>query len=96
MKDLLTQRFVRPRDAPGKEREKMGMGKKLERNAFFPFPFLHFLTTFFSPFWRKSSRTGEQRAGTAKKTVERCGTAKNGRSTPFQIVEFGEILFFTV
>ena len=82
------------RDVRGKEREKTGTGKKLERNAFFPFPFLHFLTTFFSRFWRKSSRTGEKRAGTAKKTVERCGTAKNGRSTPFQIVEFGEIPFF--
>ena len=35
------------RGVPGKEREKNGMGKKLERNAFFPFPFLHFLTTFF-------------------------------------------------
>ena len=78
----------------GKEREKMGTGKKLERNAFFPFPFLHFLRTFFSRFWRKSSRTGEKRPGTAKKTVERCGTTKNGRSTPFQIVEFGEIPFF--
>ena len=85
---------VPTRDVRGKEREKTGTGKKLERNAFFPFPFLHFLTTFFSRFWRKSSRTGEKRAGTAKKTVERCGTAKNGRSTPFQIVEFGEIPFF--
>ena len=74
--------------------KKTGTGKKLERNAFFPFPFLHFLMTFFSRFWRKSSRTGEKRAGTVKKTVERCGTAKNGRSTPFQIVEFGAIPFF--
>ena len=82
------------RDVRGKEREKLGTGKKLERNAFFPFPFLYFLTNFFSRFWRKSSRTGEKRAGTAKKTVERCGTVKNGRSTPFQIVEFGEIPFF--
>ena len=81
------------RDVHGEEQEKTGMGKKLERNTFFPFLFLHFLMTFFSRFWRKSSRTGEKRAGTAKKTVERCGTAKNGRLTQFQIVEFGEIPF---
>ena len=71
----------------------MGTGKKLERTLFFPFPFLHFLTTFFSRFWRKFSKTGEKRGGRAKKRLERCGTAKNGRSTPFQIVESGEIPF---
>ena len=36
---------------------------------------------------------GEKRGGTAKKRLERCGTAKNGRSSPFQILEFGEIPF---
>ena len=67
----------------GKEREKTGTGKKLERNAFFPFPFLHFLTTFFSRFWRKSSRTGEKRAGTAKKNG---GKMWNGEERPFHAI----------
>ena len=79
---------------PGKEREKTGTGKKLERTFFSPFLFLYFLTTFFSHFWRKSSKTGEKRGGRLKKRLERCGTTKNGRSTPFQIVESGEIPFF--
>ena len=38
------------RDVLGKEREKMGTGKKLERTLFFPFPFLHFLNDLFSCF----------------------------------------------
>ena len=46
------------RDVRGKEREKTGTGKKLERNAFFPFPFLHFLTTFFFPFLAKIVKNG--------------------------------------
>ena len=33
------------RDVRGKEREKMGTGKKLERTRFFPFPFLQILTS---------------------------------------------------
>ena len=49
---------LKTRDVPGKEREKTGMGKKLERNAFFPFPFLHFLTTFFFPFLAKIVKNG--------------------------------------
>ena len=32
-------------DVRGKEREKTGTGKKLERNAIFPFPFLQILTS---------------------------------------------------
>ena len=72
----------------------MGTGKKRERNAFFPFPFLHFWASVFFPFQAKIMKTGEKRGGTAKKRQERCGTAKNGRSTPFQIVECGEIPFF--
>ena len=83
------------RDVPGKERLKRGTGKKGERNVFFPFPFLHFWAHFFSRFWPKSQKTGEKRGGTAKKRLERCRTAKNGRSLPFQILEFGEIPFFT-
>ena len=79
---------------PGKELEKTGTGKKRERNAFFPFPFLHFWAPVFFPFLAKIMKTGEKRGGTAKKRQERCGTAKNGRSTPFQIVEFDEIPFF--
>ena len=46
------------RDVRGKEREKTGTGKKLERNAFFPFPILHFLTTFFFPFLVKIVKNG--------------------------------------
>ena len=38
--------------------KKTGTGKKLERNAFFPFPFLHFLTTFFFPFLAKIVKNG--------------------------------------
>ena len=56
------------RDVSGKEREKIGTGKKLERNTFFPFPFLHFLTTFFPVF-------GENRQEQVKKGLER---QKNG------------------
>ena len=33
------------RDVRGKEREKTGTGKKLERTRFFPFPFLQILTS---------------------------------------------------
>ena len=74
--------MVEDRDVLGKERKKMGTGKKLERMLFFPFPFLYFLTTFF-PFLAKIVKTGEKRAETAKKRLERCGTMKNGHSTPF-------------
>ena len=42
------------RDVTGKERGKTGTGKKQERNAFFPFPFLHFWAPVFSRFWPKS------------------------------------------
>ena len=82
------------RDVPGKEWEKTGMGKKRERNTFFPFPFLLFWAPVFFPLLAKIMKNGEKRGGTAKKRQERCGTAKNGHSTPFQIVEFGEILVF--
>ena len=57
------QRII-TRDAPGKEREKPGTGKTLERTLFFPFPFLHFLTTFFP-------LSGENRQKWVKKGVER-------------------------
>ena len=85
--------IVDTRDVPGKEREKTGMGKKLDRTLFFPFPFLYSLTTFFSRFCRKSSKTGEKRAGTVKKRLERCGTAKNGRSTPFKMSNLARFSF---
>ena len=52
------------KDVPGKERENTGTGKKLERTIFFPFPFLHFLTTFFPLF-------DENRKKRVKKGVER-------------------------
>ena len=81
------------RDVPGKEREKMGMGKKLERTLFFPFPLLHFLTTCF-PVFGENRKKRVKKGWNGKKTLERCGTAKNGRFTPFQIVESGEIPFF--
>ena len=48
---------------PRKEREKIGTGKNLERMLFFPFPFLHFLTTFFPVF-------GQNRKKGVKKGVE--------------------------
>ena len=54
----MQQQKVQARDVPGKEREKMGMGKKLERTLFFPFPFLHFLMTFFFPFLVKIVKNG--------------------------------------
>ena len=71
------------------ERERNGKGTHsfLSRSSIFGHPF-------FSCFWPKSWKTGEKRGRTAKKRQERCGMAKNGRSTPFQIVEFGEIPFF--
>ena len=40
-----TTRRVLGRDVRGKEREKTGTGKKLERTRFFPFPFLQILTS---------------------------------------------------
>ena len=52
--ETLKQKFVGPfrveenigsRDVRGKEREKTGTGKKLERTRFFPFPFLQILTS---------------------------------------------------
>ena len=54
----LCARTLLNRDVRGKEREKTGTGKKLERNAFFPFPFLYFLTTFFFPFLAKIVKNG--------------------------------------
>ena len=54
------------RDVPGKERGKTGMGKKLERTLFFPFPLLHFLTTCFPVFgenrqkWYKKKWNGKK------------------------------------
>ena len=39
------QWMVDARDVRGKEREKTGTGKKLERTRFFPFPFLQILTS---------------------------------------------------
>ena len=63
----VTSSKVSARDVPRKEKEKMGMGKKLERTLFFPFPVLHFLTICFRYFWRKSSKTGEKSDGTAEK-----------------------------
>ena len=72
------------RDVPGKKREKIGNGKEIGKNAFLSFPVPPFSDDLFSRFWPKSSKIGEKRGG----------TAKNGRSTPFQIVEFGEIPFF--
>ena len=59
-----------------------------------PFPFLYFGAPVFFPFLAKIIKKGEKRDGTAKKRLERCGTAKNGRSSPFQILESGEIPFF--
>ena len=56
--------MIKRRDVPGKERGKRGTGKKLEKTLFFPFPFLHFLTTFFPVF-------GENRQKRVKKRVER-------------------------
>ena len=90
---ITSHTLLASRDVPGKEREK----RERERNWKGTRSFLSRSSVFddlFPRFWRKSSRTGEKRAGTAKKMVERCGTAKNSRSTPFQIVEFGEIPFF--
>ena len=81
------------RDVLGKEREKPGKGKKLERTLFFSFPFSNFLTTFF-PFLAKIVKNGRKECWDDKKRLERCGTAKNGHSTPFQIVESSEIPFF--
>ena len=76
------------RDVRGKEREKTGMGKKLERNAFFPFPFLHFLTTFFPVF-------GENRQERVKKGwngKENGGKMWNGEERPFHAVPNCRIL----
>ena len=55
---------VAARDVPGKEREIKGMGKNLERTLFFPFLYLHFLSTFFPVF-------GENHQKRVKKEVER-------------------------
>ena len=55
---LLKLPQVSPRDVPGKEREKTGTGKKRERNAFFPFPFLHFWAPVFFPFLAKIVKNG--------------------------------------
>ena len=50
--------MVTIRDVPGKEQEKTGTGKKRERNAFFPFPFLHFWAPVFFPFLAKIMKNG--------------------------------------
>ena len=50
--------MVGARDVPGKEREKTGTAKKWERNAFFPFPFLHFWAPVFFPFLAKIVKNG--------------------------------------
>ena len=44
-KFLMRTQEVWCRDVRGKEREKTGTGKKLERTRFFPFPFLQILTS---------------------------------------------------
>ena len=51
-------KLVRNRDVLGKEWEKMGTGKKRERNTFFPFPFLHFWAPVFVPFLAKIMKNG--------------------------------------
>ena len=55
---VLSNIFVDARDVPGKEREKTGTGKKQERNAFFPFPFLHFWAPVFLQFLAKIMKNG--------------------------------------
>ena len=82
MSFLILSLEVVPRDVPRNEREKTGMGNKLERPLFFPFPSLHFLTTLFSRFWRKSSETGEKSGGTGKKA----GKMWKGEERPFHAV----------
>ena len=54
----LGARVIAVRGVPGKEREKTGTGKKRERNAFFPFPFLHFWAPVFFPFLAKIMKNG--------------------------------------
>ena len=71
----------------GKKRERERNG----RNAFFPFPFLHFWAPVFG---QNHEKWVKKEAERPKKRLERCGTEKNGRSSPFQILEFGEIPFF--
>ena len=66
-----------------KEREKTGTGKKLERNAFFPFPFLHFLTTFFFPFLAKIVKNGLKKGWNGEKNG---GKMWNGEERPFHAV----------
>ena len=71
------------RDVLGKEREKTGTGKKLERTLFFPFPFLYiFDDLFFLVF-------GKNRQKRLKKRLERrkkAGKMWNGKERPFHTV----------
>ena len=82
---------------PGKEREKMGMGKKRERNAFFPFPFLHFWAPVFFPFLAKIMKNGWKKRRNGQKTA---GKMWNGEEQPFLAVPNSRIwrdsVFYTV
>ena len=71
------------RDVPGKEREKTGTGKKRERNAFFPFPFLHFWAPVFFPFLAKIMKNGWKTRRNGQKTA---GKMWNGQERPFHAV----------
>ena len=66
---------VPTKDVPGKEREKMGTGKKRERNAFFSFPFLHFWAPVFFPVsgqnHEKRVKNEAERPKNSRKDVER-------------------------
>ena len=79
------------RDVPGKEREKTGTGKKLERTLFFPFPFLYFLTTFFPVFGenrQKCVKKGLEGRKKGWKDVERRRTAVPRRSKLSNMARF--------
>ena len=71
--------IVSIRDVPGKEREKTGTRKKRERNAFFPFPFLHFWAPVFFPVsgqnHKKRMKNKAERPKNGRKDVERRRTA---------------------
>ena len=71
------------RDVPGKERKKNGNGKEIGKNAFLSFPVPPFFDDLFPIFGENRPKKGEKRGGTAENRLERCGTAKNGRSTSF-------------
>ena len=64
--------LVASRDVPSKEREKTGTGKKRERNAFFPFLFLHFwVSAALSQSAPMLSSTCSRRAGRSSVDSER-------------------------